>query len=154
MVVTAENGSKKTYTINVVKKVKDTETSELSNNNNLKTLYVEGYDINFSSTKTEYYLNVDQRVTKLNIDAVSDDPNATVIVHNIDNLVDGENIITIDVTAENGDVKTYKLVVNKGSELEDNAHNCVYKILSFIELIVIVGLIITIGLIIKKKKKR
>ena len=154
VVVTAENGSKKTYTINIVKNVEDTDISDLSNNNDLKTLYIEGYNINFTSSKKNYYLNVDESIIKLNIEAVSDDPKAKVVINNIDNLVNGENIITIDVIAENGDLKTYKIIVNKGSEeIDEDVHNCIYKILSIVELVVIVALIVTMILINKKKKE-
>lgn len=154
VVVTAENGSNKTYTINVIKKGKDTSASELSSNNNLKSLVVSGYNINFDSNKKIYYLNVDENVTNLNIEAICEDTKAKVEVNNIDNLVKGENVITINVTAENGDVNTYKLLVNKTSSEVSESHNCIYKYLFIIETIIIVLLVAVFGLLYSKKKTK
>lgn len=152
VVVTAENGNKKTYTINVVKKSKDTNISELSSNNNLKSLVVSGYNINFDSSKKTYYLNVADSVTNLNIEAISEDAKAKVEVNNIDSLVMGENIITINVTAENGDVQTYQILVNKTSSVAKESHSCIYKYLFIIETIIIILLIAGFGLLYSKKK--
>jgi len=155
VVVTAENGSKKTYTINVIRKGKDDTTGNLSSNNNLKLLVVEGYEINFDANKGMYYLDVSKDVEKLVVEAISADSKANISINN-PTLKAGENTIRIDVTAENGDIKTYKIIVNKEAESETSGHNCIFKVLTIVELVVIIllaGVMLWLNVLSKKDKK-
>lgn len=151
VVVTAENGSEKVYLLSVVKQDKDSAVDNLSSNNDLKSLIVKGYNINFKSDELSYYLDVSKDIDKINIEAVCEDSKAIVSMNNPEKLKFGENIITIDVTAENGDVQTYKIYVNRLDDVENNAHSCIYKVLSIIELVVIVSLIVILILLKRKK---
>ena len=85
-----------------------------SKDNNLKLLDVEGYDITpeFNKDTLEYKLDLDSDVTKINITATPNDENAKVKGAGEVNLSEGVNTINIVVTAENGNEKTYKLIVN------------------------------------------
>lgn len=151
IVVTAENGSRKTYTIKVIK---NNEIENLSSNNKLKQLIVHGYNINFESGKDIYYLEVSKNVDKINMEAISEDEKATVLINNLDTLEVGENIITIDVTAENGDIKTYKIIVNKNDNEVLAVHSCIYKNIVIIEAVIIIVLVALIIVLLLKKKKK
>lgn len=89
---------------------------EKSNNKNLKSLAVDGYEITpeFSSDVTEYDLTVDENVDALTVNAVAEDENAKIEITGNDNLLIGENTIEIKVTAEDETVRTYKINVTKG----------------------------------------
>lgn len=86
-----------------------------SNNNNLESLKISGVtlDNEFSKDKLEYRGNVDSKTDKLIINAIPQDSKATVSITGNSNLVEGENIVKIIVTAETQDVKEYKLLITK-----------------------------------------
>ena len=98
--VKSENGVVKVYTFVFIK-----ADRELSSNNNIKELTLEGYTINFSPSTLSYDINVKEGA-KLEFKISLEDPNAKYEVINGD-LTDG-NVVIIKVTAENGDTKEYK----------------------------------------------
>lgn len=93
---------------------------EKSNNKDLKSLEVDGYEITpeFSADVTQYSLIIDENVDVLNVKAVADDEKAKVEITGNDNLLIGENTIEIKVIAEDETEKTYKINVTKGEEPE------------------------------------
>ena len=107
IVVTAENGAKKTYTIVV------TKPDNRSGNNNLKTLSVDKGTINFDKNKTNYSLEVDHSVSEITIVAIAEDSKATVSGAGKKNLKDYINEFEIVVKAENETTKTYVLKINR-----------------------------------------
>lgn len=120
IVVTAENGSKKTYTIKVNRKDSDGNVGELSKDNDLKSLDVSGYELSptFNKDILEYNLEVDNTIESVNINAVANDDNAVVVVNN-SKLVIGLNKLTITITSESGDKKTYVINVNRKDDVEE-----------------------------------
>ena len=94
------NGNKKPVDIN----------KTYSSDNTLKSLSVEGYDIEFSKDKLEYKLELDQDLESINIKATPNDENATVKGVGETKLTDGINNIKITVVAENGNEKVYTIV--------------------------------------------
>ena len=86
-----------------------------SNDNTLKTVTVDGENIEISNQ-----MNYKTKNEKIDILVETNDSGAS---YNIDDqsLKAGVNIINIKVTAENGDVKNYKLVVNR-EKLSDNTN--------------------------------
>ena len=91
-----------------------------SENADLKSLSIdiEGMTPNFDKTVTDYYLTVELDVEEINVSAVADDSSATVAVSGNTNLKEGENIINIIVTAEDGSTKTYVIHVTKTDDIE------------------------------------
>lgn len=98
-----------------------TVTYNGDSNNYLSSLSVDGYDImpTFSKTSNTYFVNVSNDVTSVSIDADAEDSDAKVSIYGNTNLQVGENKILVSVTAENGDVKTYRIYVIKGGENEE-----------------------------------
>lgn len=119
IVVKAEDGTQKTYTVTVSKKPVVVEPPKKSSDATLKSLSVSGYTLTpkFSSNTTTYAMTVKDTVDSLNVDAIANDPKATVEVSGNTNWVEGINIIKIKVTAEDETVKTYIVnVTKKGKE--------------------------------------
>jgi len=116
IVVTAQDGTKKTYTIHVIRGKKGTNTSEetgeglaqLQINQNLKLTP------EFKTNVYEYKLKYIGADTKLNIETKPTSDNYVVEVTGNEDLQEGENIITILVSKANGDnVATYQVTINK-----------------------------------------
>ncbi len=119
--VTAEDGTtEKTYTITI--KVED--NTGQSNNADLNSLTVEGYELSpsFASTVINYEIHnvLPNDVTGIAVTAVTSDSKATLTINSDKIVTDtaytvdlyvGENPIPVKVTAENGDVKTYTITV-------------------------------------------
>ena len=82
-----------------------TPTPELSSNTSLKSVTVDGNSIEVSDWME--YQTTNERV---DIVVETTDSSATYTVHNRD-LLEGENLIEIEVTAPNGDIKSYTLTV-------------------------------------------
>ena len=105
-----------------------------SSNNNLSKIEIVGMEIEpeFSKEITEYYLIIDLTVEELEIIATSEDYKATVDIYNVEELVEGENIIKIIVTAEDGKQKQYTIFVTKtDNEMAANANLKSLKIKGF-----------------------
>ena len=82
-----------------------------SDDNNLSSLNIEGFDINFDSSVTEYSITVPNDTKKVKVGASANDGNASVEGIGDYDVKEGNNEINIVVTAENGDTKVYKINV-------------------------------------------
>lgn len=111
--VTAEDGTVKTYKINVTKG----EAAKIG----LEELTIEGYTLNpvFSSDVYEYTLEInDTSVTSLPINAKASIEGANVEIIGNEQLTIGENIITILVRS-NEETATYQIKVNITEKTEE-----------------------------------
>ena len=110
--VRAENGSTKTYTINVNRK--DTRSGE----NSLSSLTCSNCNLSpgFSSNQTNYKTNVEYAVSQLNLKYSAKDSKATVRVNNNNLTAEETTNVTIVVTAENGSTKTYTISAVRGKD--------------------------------------
>lgn len=85
----------------------------LSGNNNLGSLSIAGHNINFNASQTSYDVgSVEFSESSLKITATPADATAKVSVGNTALNV-GANTITINVTAQNGAVKTYYVTATR-----------------------------------------
>ncbi len=116
IVVTAENGSKKTYYVTIIRKDPNGLLAPLSTNNLLSSITITGYTLEFNSDTTNYSLTVENNISSLVVTATAADSKSKVEVGNTSNLKIGDNIVNITVTAENGDKKVYTLVIKRKSE--------------------------------------
>lgn len=99
-----------------------------SSNNYLKSISIENYEISpsFERQTVDYSLTKDVDSDTINIKAEAEDEKASVSGTGIIKLNSGENNLKIDVTAENGTVRTYSINVNKkedGESQENNVEN-------------------------------
>lgn len=91
------------------------DTYKGSSNKYLSNIEVEGYQLtpNFNITNTTYFLQVESDVTKLNISTEKYDSSEIVTIYGNEDLKTGTNKILINVTAEDGSTKTYRIFVTK-----------------------------------------
>ena len=118
IVVTAENGTKRTYKVYIKRKDEDGNTAKISSDNSLKGLTITGYELPFNKSTMDYTLEVENDVETLDIVASATDSGATVKVNKPDTLVVGENVITVEVTSKSGETATYTIKVMKKEKVE------------------------------------
>ena len=106
----SSNGGNTTRKPNTNNSTKPTETKEekKSTDSTLSSLSIAEGAITpeFNKDVKEYAITVPNEVTKLNITATPTDSKASVSVTEYEELKEGENTITISVTAEDGTTKT------------------------------------------------
>lgn len=134
------------------------------NNSNLKSLTIEGFDLDFTKDNYFYTLSVPYEIKNITLNGQTDSSKAQV-----DGLKDyelnvGENIITIKVTAEDKSKSSYILNITRDKKIEEEKIEEKEEVLekenvkkfkwSNYYLIPIIILIILIsGIVLKNKKK-
>lgn len=118
---TNDNQSNKNTTNNSNKKPTEViKEQEKSNNNYLKSLEVVDYDIEFNKDINEYSLNVDNDIDIVVINALVEDEKATIDGIGPKELEVGLNTYKISVTAENGEVREYTIIITRAEKQEEN----------------------------------
>lgn len=127
-----------------------------SSNTNLSKLEVKNYDIGFTKEKDYYELYIDdENINSLEVLAELEDSKSTYEIKGSDDLNASDNRITIDVSSENGDKKTYTINVKtkhiyKEKEKEETVKIFNYEIKKRYVKYAIIAIIIIIVLIILK----
>ena len=107
IIVKAENGDTKAYKIHVTR-TEDLRFSDAS----LKSLSVKGFDFypSFKSNIYNYNLLINEKIDKLDILAETEVEEASFEITGNENLAEGDNLIKIVVTAQNGEAtREYKI---------------------------------------------
>lgn len=107
--VTAEDGTKKQYVVNVKREALTADAT-------LSSLTIKEYkDFEFKSDKFNYVIKVKNNVNKLTLDYTLSDENAMAKVEGNKDLKDGSKV-KITVTAQDGTKKVYTLEISKETE--------------------------------------
>lgn len=101
--VYSEEGFSKVYTFNI------NRLDERDSDNALNFLKINGKEI-ILGDKSDYEISLSNDISKTEIEAVANSSKANVNYEDID-LSDGENNVTVSVTAENGEEKEYHINV-------------------------------------------
>ena len=142
VIVTAEDGTTKTYTINVTREEGKNGATENTTSNNttnsvvsqdnknsesdLKKLSIKGYNLtpSFSPNVYEYKVNVTENVSSLDIETEKANDNVSIDIAGNENFVEGENTITLLVyNEETKQNSTYQIIVNKANKDENALNN-------------------------------
>lgn len=85
-----------------------------SKNNYLSSLKVDDYELSpkFDKNTLEYSLELDSTVEKINVSASVEDRTASLFGAGEKELIEGENLIEIVVTAQNGNTRKYIIKAN------------------------------------------
>lgn len=132
----------RSITINVIKKstTKPIEINKTySSNNNLKSLSVDGYELNpaFNKDTLEYTIELTPGTEKINVKAVAEHNNASIKGAGEVQVSEGVNTINIVVIAQNGNEKTYKITANMEEKdpIEVEINGKKYRVIKKRELI-------------------
>jgi hypothetical protein len=90
----------------------ETATYNGSNNNYLASLEIDGVELtsDFNKEKSTYFATVEGLET-ITVTANAEDSSSKVVITGTD-LKSGENKVLISVTAENGEVRYYRIFIN------------------------------------------
>ena len=137
--VTASNGKKNIYVLNVIR------DKLISENSKLKNIIIANHKLDFNSGVYEYVVDVDKNEDKLDITVETEHPKAKFLIIGNKGLKNN-SIVKIKVTAEDGKTITmYELKINKKSG---------FNILLLIIPIVILAVSFAIFKLIKKDKNK
>lgn len=98
------------------------KNEEKSTNKNLAKLEVkpEGLTPDFKKNVTDYTIKVPSNIEKLEINAKAEDSKSKVEISGNDKLIEGDNIIKVLVTAEDGTARTYIITATKEKAVQSN----------------------------------
>lgn len=114
--VTAENGAKKAYTISVKRAADPNYVA--SSDNKLSDISVDGFLLSpvFNSDTTQYVVWLPYETESVSVSGTAADNKASVEVLGGDKLAAGQdNTVKVICTAENGDKKTYTVIVKRAA---------------------------------------
>ena len=86
----------------------------------LSDLNIADYQIKFNKHKNNYELEIDENISSLDITVTPEDDNATYTITGNENL-NNNSQITIEVTASNNQVNTYKINITVKDSLNDES---------------------------------
>ena len=137
--VTASNGNKGIYVINIIR------DKLISTNSKLKTLNVKDHEINFDPEKNDYNVHISYDVEKLDLNIETEHEKAKYVVTGNKDLENG-SVIKVKVTAEDEKtISTYTINIEK----DKKPFNILYIVIPAVILL----LAIVIVMISKKRKE-
>ena len=116
--VTAENGSKRTYTINVIRKDANDDTTlskVLVTDSNKKKI-----SLTYDEKAKTYKGNVSSEITFVSFDIKCSGEDCFVEELDSESVKEGKNEFKFSVVSQNGDREEYKIIINKEETKNDN----------------------------------
>lgn len=115
-VILIEDQRTQTHNLTIVPKKKpvvsnSNTTPSKSSNKFLKSLDIENCEVQFDRQKTDYTVYVDKGINELKVNTTTEDNKATYRVIGADDLSRNNNVVKIEVTAEDTTKKTYYIKV-------------------------------------------
>lgn len=117
VVVTAENGSRRTYTINVRRKDEQGNPVFISGSTNISNIILSACTLNFSNEVDEYECSVRNDVNQTSLNVQTSDATQRIEAASQINLLEGLNTIEVRVIAENNDVRTIIIKITRRSDI-------------------------------------
>ncbi|MCP1311886.1 cadherin-like beta sandwich domain-containing protein [Paenibacillus tyrfis] len=113
-VVTGTYNTDPSKTFTSMSEIDFTGDKVASGNANLTDLKINGVSVDgFTPNTLEYSLNVPNTVTNAKVTFTTSEPQATVVVNGGSNLQAGNNVVTVNITAPNGNVRSYVINLNR-----------------------------------------
>ncbi len=144
LIVTAEDGTEKTYTIKIKRK---------DNNAYLTNLKISNIDFKFDKETLNYEFKIARDIESIDIKGIAESELATIDGLGTHKLSEEKNVINITITAEDGTEKTYTITLKKEPETFFNKKINIWMVLG-IGIIALTILIFVIIYIIKKKIRK
>ncbi|ULL14152.1 hypothetical protein DVH26_06665 [Paenibacillus sp. H1-7] len=114
--LTAPDQPMKVYTILITRNPKAS-----SSDSSLLDLRVNGTTLEgFASNRLQYSLSVPYETTVTRVTYTTSDPAASVQIHGGENLVVGDNPVTVTVTAQNGTKSVYGILITRQSQAQSS----------------------------------
>lgn len=100
---------------NNVKQNENVGNPQGTEQNNIEKNTDQSLNKEFSKENSTYFITVEKDVSSLEIIANADDETSSVRIYGNEEIADGTSKILISVTAENGNVRNYRIYVTKNS---------------------------------------
>lgn len=100
---------------NNVKQNENVGNPQGTEQNNIEKNTDQSLNKKFSKENSTYFITVEKDVSSLEIIANADDEASSVCIYGNEEIADGTSKILISVTAENGNVRNYRIYVTKNS---------------------------------------
>ncbi len=100
---------------NNVKQNENVGNPQGTEQNNIEKNTDQSLNKEFSKENSTYFITVEKDVSSLEIIANADDETSSVCIYGNEEIADGTSKILISVTAENGNVRNYRIYVTKNS---------------------------------------